>query len=167
MNVKIIGNATICFIIFCSIVFFLQKLHNARDIVTFLKPPVEQSPKVVHLADKVFLEKYDIKFGQVANRVDASFSLRNDSDVEVKNISIFCTFHDNLGKQWGDSRWGFFKTIPPGESQQVSVPDKRYVSHKALSHKSRCEIVDLVADPISKATHAAKSEKHDSEETTH
>lgn len=167
MDAKIIGNATICIIIFCSIAFFLQKLHNAPDIVTFLKPPVEQSPAVIHLAEKLILEDYDVKFGQVGNKVDASFSLRNDSEVEVKNISIFCTFHDSSGKQWGDSRWAFFKTIPQGESQHISVPDKRYISHRALSQKSRCEIVDLVAEPTGEVMHAAKSEKHDSEEKTH
>ncbi len=167
MNAKVVGNATICFIIFCSIAFFFQKLHDAPDVVSFLKPQVEISPAVLHLADKVVIEDYDIKFGQVENKVDASFSLRNNSDIEVKNISIFCTFHDSLGKQWGDSRWAFFKAIPPGKSLQVSVTDKRYISHKALSQESRCAIVDLVAESSGEVTHATKSEKHDSEETTH
>ena len=167
MDAKIVGNATICFIVFGSIAFFFQKLHNAPDIVSFLKPPVEQSSAVTQLAENLVLEDYDVKFGQAGNKVDASFSVRNDSDIEVKNISIFCTFHDSSGKQWGDSRWAFFKTIPPGESQQVSVADKRYISHKALSHKSRCEIVDLVAGPAGEAMQATKSGKNDSEDGNH
>lgn len=167
MNVKVIGNAMICFLVFCSVALFMQKFHNAPDVVTFLKPPVEQSPTVLHMADKVILEGFDVKFGQVENRVDASFTLRNDSDVEVKNISVYCSFHDSSEKQWGDSRWAFFDTIPSGESLQVSTTDKRFVSHKALSHKSKCKIVDLAAEQTGGASHEMKSEKHDSEEANH
>ncbi len=142
MNAKILGNVGICLVIFGVFAFFIDKVVSAPDVVTLLKPPVEQSPEVKYLGEKLSLEKYNVLFGQVGNKVDASFTVRNDSDSVVKNFTIYCTLHDEAGKQWGDSSWKVFGSLPAKASEEYPFSDRRYISHHAISRESRCEIVD-------------------------
>lgn len=142
MNAKILGNVGICLVILGSCAVFLQKVVSAPDVVTLFKPPVEQSPEVKYLGKKLSLEKYDVLFGQVGNKVDASFTVQNDSDLTIKNFTTHCTLHDDAGKQWSESSWKVFASLAANEHAEYTFSDRRYISHNAISHKSRCEIID-------------------------
>ncbi len=142
MNAKILGNVGICLVILGAFTVFVQKVVSAPDVVTLLKPPVEQSPEVKYLGEKLSLEKYDVLFGQVGNKVDASFTVHNDSDVTVRNFTIYCTLHDDAGIQWSESSWKVFASLPAKQSAPYTFSDRRYISHNAISQKSRCEIID-------------------------
>ena len=144
MDRKIIGNITICLLFFGAGLVFLQKLYEAENVVTLLKPPVTPTDAAVYMADSLVLEDYELLFGQVGHKVDAAFVLYNKSDMDVRNITIYCTLHDVDGKQWSDSTWRIYSRIPPNGTGKYTFSDKRYISHKALSHKSYCQIIDLV-----------------------
>lgn len=158
MNVKTLGNIGICLVVFGAFTVFVQKVVSAPDVVTLLKPPVEQSAEVKYLGDKLSLEKYDVLFGQVGNKVDAVFSVRNDSDITVKNFTIHCSLQDESGRQWSESSWKIFDSLPAHQAGEYTFSDKRYVSHNAISHKSKCEIID--AGLVDSKVVAASTKQH-------
>lgn len=144
MNYKILGNVGLCIILVCVGLFFTQKIFYAPDVVTLLKPPIQQSAEVNYLGKELVIEDYQVTFGQVGHKVDASFTIHNKSDLDVKNMTVLCTMYDEQGKQWSDSRWKIFDSLEAGQKEQFLFSDKRFISHRAVSHRSVCTIIDLV-----------------------
>lgn len=143
MNYKILGNVGLCIILFCAVALFAQKILDAPDVETLLKPPVKPAAEVQHLGEDILIKDYSVTFGQIGHKVDAAFTIQNRSELDVKNITVYCTMHDDDGKQWSHGRWKIFTTLPAQNDDVFTFTDKRFISHKAVSHKSVCQVIDL------------------------
>lgn len=142
MNRKTFANFAICFLVFCCFAFFLQQFQKASDVEAFVHPAVTAKEHVQELAHLVVLQEAAVQFGQVNNRVDAHFTVTNNSPADIRNLILYCRMFDDDGQQWSYGTWQFFSTVPAGHTVSMEKVDKRYVSHRAISRETRCEITD-------------------------
>ena len=87
----------------------------------------------------VFLTKYTI-VKEPNHKVKAVFYVRNNSQQDVKNLSVLCEFYGQNGSFLDRKRWFLGAQFPAGKETSMAPPQERYVN---LGTTINCSIDDL------------------------
>ncbi len=149
MTKKQWANSIICLIVLMVIVYGIQRIAQAPDLVSLFNPEVAIGSEASALKDKVTLEGTQLNINQVTKQVTAAFELSNRSTMSIKEVSISCDFHDSNGEFRGRGRWKIYETLPSDHSGRYVLTDKRYISYLARPEQTACKIVDVVSSGAS------------------
>lgn len=145
-------------LILCIILAVLAIIAFSR-IGTFLTPKglfisdPEPSPDAASLVPEVRLLQYSLVEGD-SRQVKAEFYIRNQSERDVKNVTVLCEFFDDKGKYLDRQKWLLYHTFPKkSEEKFISVTD-RYIN---VSGPVECMVADLqpVEEPFFKLHRSA------------
>lgn len=142
MNGKFWGNISLSVVIFALVTLAVSKFSTSTSGITgVLLPDVSVSDSANDFLPSIALVRSSITIRKTGNMVDASFSIENKSEHDIKNISILCTLYDVTGKEQGRDKWIVFDTVKARDRGVFTFSDKMFISHSIV--RSDCKIVDL------------------------
>lgn len=144
MNGKFWGNIGLGAVLVCLLAFAVSKISASSGVEGILLPEIRVSDSTAELLHSVKLVRSTVTLPQSGHTVESSFTVENQGEDDVKNISILCTHFDKKGKEQGRDKWIIFDKVTAHGSWDNSFTDKRFISSSAV--RSECQIVDIEKD---------------------
>jgi hypothetical protein len=139
--------------------FAAHTFNTTPDIAKLLLPPVQPSATAQKLLNDVSLLHSEVAVQEKGHLAQATFAINNNSNQDIKNVTILCTLLDSKGKEQGRDKWVAYDTIKAHTHGMFSHTSKMFISNKASA--TQCQIVDveLTQAPLI-AIHRASAEGH-------
>lgn len=145
MGSRFWANVALCVVLGILAVLGLTRLSSALTPKGLLATEPEPSPEVAALMRKVRLVDYRLS-ERPGHMVRAAFYVQNESDRDIKNISILCEFFDRNGRYVDRKLWLLADTVPAGKSDRHTMEQRRFVNTRA--NGLRCRLADFqVVEP--------------------
>ena len=142
MNGKFWGNVALSAVLLSLVAFAVTKYSaSSSGIAGVLLPEIKASASAEELLHSVSLVRSSVKIQKGTHMVDASFSIENKGDQDVKNISILCTLFDGSDREQGRDKWVVFDTVKSHGQGMFNFSDEKFVSDSVS--RFECQIVDM------------------------
>ena len=154
------ANLAICLLLGSLVVFALVNMGTALTpkglLVSDPRPSAEAAPLLPHV--RLTGYSYGLRPGR---RIEANFTIRNNSPSDVKNIRVLCEFMDEGQKKMVDRKWWMLpETVPAGREVRIASVTEQFVNTMAGIPDCRVADFQLVKEPFFTLDRAAESD-HD------
>ncbi|HIP83698.1 MAG TPA: hypothetical protein EYH19_09085 [Desulfocapsa sulfexigens] len=156
MNGKFWGNIGLSAVVVCLVAFGVSKINaSSTGIAGVLLPEIRVSKSAEELLHSVALVHSAVEVPKKGHMVDASFSIENKGEHDIKNVAILCTLFDAAGNEQGRDKWVIFDRVKSQETGVFTFVNKMFISNSIV--RSDCKIVDMqiARAPKVKAHHGA------------
>ncbi len=133
------ANMIFCLVLAVFAIFAVTRIGSALTPKGLLAGEPRPSAEAAPLLKEVGITQYRIIMDR-GHRVAAHFYIRNNSPVDVKNVSILCDFYDQSGNFMDREKWILSQTFPAGEEKKSSSVLESFVN---MNGASDCRVTDL------------------------
>lgn len=144
MNKEYWANLLLCCFLGGCLIFTVTKFGSAVTSKGLLVEEYQPSKEAVSFLKDVKLIQPDFE-KKTSRQVNAIFSIQNNSDQDLKNITVLCDFFDEETKHNNREKWILHKTFLAGTEERVTTVSERYLD---INAPVECRVADL--EPVKK-----------------
>lgn len=92
---------------------------------------------------RVVFKKIEWKDGGFGNVLIANFTIRNNNDFEIKDVTITCEHHAKSGTSLGFSTKTIYDVFSPKKEKTIKLFNMGFMNSQ--TEKTSCDIVDIAS----------------------
>ncbi len=143
MRKNFLTNLLFCVVLGGLVIPFGGHLTHALGRRGLFAAPARPSPEAARLLPRVHLVNYSLE-EKPGHLINATFYVRNDSPLGIKNLTVDCEFYDRQRQYVDHKLWLLVGVIPAGKSMMHASHYKRFINSTA--QETLCRLVDLEVD---------------------